>query len=264
MCEEVAEHITAVETFYKPLITGNQSRLAGGDRLWGQFEAAIAAYRKNGIPSLRQVTERVNELVVARIILSDQTLPHSKVQYEPQIGTDARRIDFVVPDVNGGYLYIEVKTVHPQTEDSDKNWGKYETRREMHTESTHYIVRKDWLGAEIYGNSFSARSKFMEYAREFETRLAAANEAQPGQGVLVFCGNGWAWRLSELEDFADFYRTGRHRPDDSFGRMEADEIQRNGIELIRNIGAFGFVKRHSVSVTEESWLPDVLGRSYKL
>jgi hypothetical protein len=264
MCEEVAEHITAVETFYKLLITGNQSRLAGGNRLWRQFEDAIAAYRENGIPSLRQVTERVNELVVARIILNDTTLPHSKVQYEPQIGTDARRIDFVVPDVTGGNLYIEVKTVHPRTEDSDKNWGKYEKRREMHTENTQYIVKKDWLGAELYGNSFSARSKFMEYAREFETRLAAAKEAQPGRGVLVFCGDGWAWHLSQLEDFADFYRTGRHRPDDSFGKMEAEEIQRNGIELIRNIGAFGFVKRHFASVIEEEWLPEVRGPSYRL
>jgi hypothetical protein len=259
MGEEIEAHIAAVETFYKPLITGSQSRLTGGTRLWGQFEDAITAYRKNGTASLNQVVERVNELVVAQIILNDKTLPEGKVQYEPQIGTDARRIDFVVPDVHGAYLYIEVKTVHPRTEDAEKNWEKYEKRRELHSEDTQYVVQKGYLGAEIYGNSFSARSKFMEYAREFEVRLAAANDAQPGRGVLVFCGDGWAWRLSQLEDFADFYRTGRHRPDDSFGRMEAEEIRRSGIQLMRNIEAFGFMKRHFASITEEEWRPEVRG-----
>src|SRR5450755_4690201 len=149
MCEDIA----AVEAFYKPLITGKQSRLAGGNRLWGQFEQAIAAYRKNGKLALKQVTERVNELVVARIILNDKTLPQGKVQYEPKIGAAARRIDFVIPDVGGGHLYIEVKTVHPSTEDSEENWGKYKRRREMHTENTRYTVEKDWRGAELYGNS---------------------------------------------------------------------------------------------------------------
>jgi hypothetical protein len=257
------EHIAAVETFYEPLVTGNQSRLAGGNRLWGQFKDAIAAYRKNGKPSLQQVTERVNELVVARIILNDPAIPHGKVQYEPQIGAADRRIDFVVQDVLGENLYIEVKTVNPRTEDSDKNWEKYKKRRKMHTANTQYIVRKHQLGAEIHGNSFSARSKFMDYAREFETRLADAKEVQPGRGVLVFCGTGMAWDLSDLEDFADFYRTGRHLPDDLFSRMEAWALKEDGIELMRNIGSFGFVERPVACVTEEKWVPEVRGPLYK-
>jgi hypothetical protein len=50
----------------------------------------------------------------------------------------------------------------------------------------------------------------------FEVRLAAAKAIRPGPGVLVFCGSGFAWRLSDLEDFADFYRTAVHRADDPF------------------------------------------------
>ncbi len=259
MCRQVEQHIAAVEAFYKPIITGNQNGLAGGNRLWGQFEQAIAAYHKKGKTALRQVTERVNELVVARIILDDKALPQGKVQYEPKIGTATRRIDFVVPSVRGGRLYIEVKTVHPRTEDSEENWERYKRRREMHTKNTRYTVKKDGLGAELYGNSFSARSKFMEYAREFETRLAEANEAQPGRGVLVFCGNGWDWRLTELEDFADFYCSGRHRPYDAFGKMEAEWLRAEGIELRRNIEAFSFVKRPVRCVKEEQFIAKVRG-----
>jgi hypothetical protein len=36
------------------------------------------------------------------------------------------------------------------------------------------LNRNGW-GVAIYGNSFSARSTFMEYVREFEPRLADAN-----------------------------------------------------------------------------------------
>lgn len=104
----------------------------------------------------------------------------------------------------------------------------------------------------------------MEYAREFEPKLADANRAQPGRGVLIFCGAGWSWRLSELEDFADFYRTGRHRPDDPFGRMEAEGLKEDGTDLMRNIGAFGFMKRNFPPVTEDKWLPEVRGPSYNL
>ena len=99
----------------------------------------------------------------------------------------------------------------------------------------------------------------MEYTREFESRLAVAGETEPGRGVLIFCGNGLDWHVSELEDFADFYRTGHHRPDDPFGKMEAEAIKQEEIEFLRNIAAFGFVKRPTLSVTEEKWIADVRG-----
>ena len=70
--------------------------------------------------------------------------------------------------------YAEVKTVQPRTEDSDANWKKYEERRERFTSKTDFIVGKDWLGAQIFGRSFSARASFLRYALEFEERLDAA------------------------------------------------------------------------------------------
>ena len=258
MSEEAEQHIAAVEATYAPLFASN-SRLDGGARLWGQFTDAIASYRQRGGTGFAPVYERINELAVARILLSDQSLAGVRILYEPPIAVDDRRIDFVVPNVEGSNLYIEVKTVRPTAKDSDQNWHKYEQRRELHTHNVQYIVEQEWKGAAIYANSFSARSKFMEYVRDFEPRLADASQVQLGRGLLVFCGTEMEWNRSELEDFADFYRTGKHREDDPFAAMEAEALRHTSTPLQRNIAAFGFMKRPMDSVVHEKWAADVRG-----
>ena len=49
----------------------------------------------------------------------------------------------------------------------------------------------------------------MTYSQQFEEKLAAANGVRPGEGMLLVCGTGFEWHLSNLEDFVDFYRLGR-------------------------------------------------------
>jgi hypothetical protein len=259
MDDAIEQHIAGVEAAYRQLIIGVGSRLEGGAKLWGQFTDAVASYRKPARSAYSAVYERVNELAIARILLADPTITDCRITYEPRIAADDRRIDFVVPDVKAGNLYIEVKTVRPSAKDTDENWNKCKQRRERHTAHVHYVVEKQWLGAEIYGNSFSARSKFMEYTCDFERRLAGASKVQPGRGLLVFCGTGMQWRRSELEDFSDFYHTGKHRRDDPFARMEAEALSKGGIQLQRNIVAFGYMKRPDHCLEAEKWIADLRG-----
>jgi hypothetical protein len=246
--------IAAVEAHYEPLITSVSSRLHGGATLWAQFEAARDAYDHAKPATFAALAERVNEMAVAELILADPAL-EGELHYEPDILPDGRRIDFVIIGTTEN-TYIEVKTVNPRTADSDANWRKQLDRRKHHPDNVHVVVIKEGLGASIYGSSFSARSRFLDYSREFEVRLAAAKTVRSGNGLLIFCGTGFAWDQSELEDFADFYFTGVHRPDDPFGPMERHEIERAKIDLLRNITAFGFVKRGTDKIeAEKSVLP---------
>jgi hypothetical protein len=167
-----------------PRTVGDDSRLKGGARLWGQFEDAVASYR-GGRTTFAAVYERINELAVARLLLIDHS--RRQILYEPPIAADGSRVDFVVPGAVGGNLYTEVKSVRPTTEDSEENWRKFEKRREYHPTNVKYVVARRCWGRD-YGNSFSARSKFLEYVYDFEPKLAAANSVQPGRGRLVFCG----------------------------------------------------------------------------
>jgi hypothetical protein len=246
-------HIAAVRALYKPIVARETSRLRGGRKLWAQFENAADSCRDGNLAAIHALIERVNELAVARLILNNQAL-EGELHYEPDIIPDGRRIDFVVFGASEN-TYIEVKTISPRADDSDSNWQKHVARSKRHPENVHYTVSKEWLGAQIYGNSFSARGHFLDYTRQFETRLVAANAVHVGSGLLVFCGDGFAWHLSELEDFSDFYFAGTHRTDDPFGPMELYDLQ----ELRRNISAFAFVQRRQDQTTEERCIMPVRG-----
>jgi ribosomal protein L30 len=231
--------VELVRAEYRELIT---TRVLRGDALWAQFEEAVASCRADPNGDDRQTTEKVNELAVAKVLLDDETITGS-ITYEPDFLPDGRKIDFVV-DRGHDNLYVEVKTVRPRTADTDEAWQKFIHREKHHPENVSFLVDKEWMGGAIYGNVFASRAHFLDYTREFETRLAAARATKPGPGVLVFCGTGFAWHKCNLEDFADFYLTGIHRNDDAFALMEQHKIKEKKIKLLRNIDHFAFLRRH--------------------
>ena len=109
------------------------------------------------------------------------------IGYEPEVVLNGTRFDFVATGADGEAVYVEVKTVEPRTDDTSSNWQKVKQRQKRLTDDTHY-VDKDWLGATIFCNSFSARSSFMAYTLETEGKLRAHVAIRSGRGVLVFCG----------------------------------------------------------------------------
>jgi hypothetical protein len=80
--------------------------------------------------------------------------------------------------------------------------------------------------------------------------------------VLVFCGTGFAWGISELEDFADFYRRGQHRVDDPFAAMEQHAIKEKSIELARTLEGFAALHRHHDGTDPLKWVYPVRGPSW--
>jgi hypothetical protein len=219
----------------------------------------VAAFRRNGRAQVAGVRERVNELAVARQILADDSLSGANLLYEPEIVTGGTRFDFVATRPGEMPLYIEVKTVEPQNEDNETNWEKVEWRQKFVTPGVRYYLDKQWMGAAIFNNSFSARASFLNYAIETEAKLKDHNAIQPGHAVLVFCGNGWAWHLSELEDFADFYRNQRHRLDDPFAKMERYDIQNGGGHPSYTLDGFAAMIRQHHETDLTKWVCPVRG-----
>lgn len=254
---EVEEHLAEVEIFYRPFILGGL-RLTGAAKLWRQYEDARDAYRR-GATDFLPVYERINELAAAHVLLADATLNDASIAYETPIAADGSLIDFTASWPGGRTLYVEVKTVHPRTKDTEASWANFEKRSAHHPEQVNYIVHKELMGGQLYGDAFSARSNFLNYSRQFEDRLAAAHAVRPGEGVLLVCGTGFRWHRDELEDFADFYRLGVHREDDPFATMEAHTLAQGSIELKRNIRDFGYIKRPMDHVAPEESFPRVQG-----
>jgi hypothetical protein len=71
-----------------------------------------------------------------------------------------------VADRGRDNAYIEVKTVHPDIADTEAAWENYVKRRELHPKHADFIVKKDWMGGKLYGNTFASRSRFLEYTMD--------------------------------------------------------------------------------------------------
>jgi large subunit ribosomal protein L30 len=209
---ELDSFVDDVTAEYRDMLTGSGSRVARGTVLWEQFEAAVADYHAGHGEDDARLIECVNEMAVAKVLVEDPALQAARIEYEPDL----------LPD--GTYQ-------------------KFEQRRKWHPENVEYVIDPRWMGGAIYGDAFASRSHFLDYTMAFEERLAAAKTIRPGPGILVFCGNGFAWRRSNLEDWADFYHLGRHRADDPFAPMERHHIEQKGITLKRNVDHFAWLQR---------------------
>jgi hypothetical protein len=259
MCERIELFAERVRAAYGEVIVGSASRIVRGRALFDQFEAAVVICSQDSAHG-RLLTERVNELAAAKLLAEDQHLTGA-IEYEPDLLPDGRKIDFVAArgDEN---VYVEVKTVHPDTDDTAEAWNNYVRRRQHHPENVHFTVEREWMGGALYGNVFSSRSHFLEYTLDFEARLAAAKAIRSGPGILVFCGNGFAWRLSDLEDFADFYHAGAHREDDPFALMEQHHMETHGLQILRNVDYFGCLRRHAEQADLERFTLPVRGPAF--
>jgi large subunit ribosomal protein L30 len=239
---ELDPFLAEVTDEYHHLLVGAGNRVTRGNVLWEQFESAVAAHHASHGRDERALIERVNELAVAKLLAEDPALQKARIEYEPDLLPDGRKIDFVV-DRGGDNLYVEVKTVRPKTRATVGAYRKFEERRKWHAENVEFVVDPRSMGGAIYGDAFASRGHFLDYTMAFEDRLAAAKAIRPGPGILVFCGNGFAWRRTNLEDWADFYHLGKHRADDPFGPMERYHIETNGIALKRNVDHFAWLQR---------------------
>lgn len=227
---------------YRDILVDAGSRIIRGSVLWRQFESVVEIYHASHGKDDSRLVEVVNEMAMAKILANDPALPNARIEYEPDILPDGRRIDFVV-DRGKDNLYVEVKTVRPQTKATREAYQKFEDRKKYHPGNVEFVVNPQKQSGAIYGDAFASRSHFLDYTMAFEERLAAAKAIQPGPGILVFCGSGYAWRKSNLENWADFYHLGRHRADDPFGPMEKHTIEKEGIQLKRNVDHFAWLQR---------------------
>jgi len=203
--------------------------------LWAQFENQL---RPAGRSKDDDNYRKGNELAVAKVLLDDKTIA-GPVTYEPDFCRMGARSTRCGPRRDN--LYVEVKRAASN--------GRYRRsvaeiyRPQKHHPRCNFIVEKEWMGRRYFGNVFASRAHFLDYTREFETRLAAAKAIKPGPGVLGFAGRA-SMAQSNLEDFADFFLPATHRGDDAFALMELHHIKEKKIELLRNIDHFAWLRRH--------------------
>jgi hypothetical protein len=261
------DRFAAVEQQLCVPLRGYRARFPTVDRLLSRAERLRGHHRELSPQLVDEFREVQNELTVARHILATDAYPTCELlEYEPDLPLGSRKIDFRVHLSDGSCLYVEVKTIHPQMLN---RWDAYvaTVSRDLLPDNVNAHFEEEWLGGELWHLTTAARSKMLDYTLDFEGKLASCSPDEESISVLVFCGDGFRWHRDELEDFVQFYRSGYHRQDDPFSKMELHAIELKGITLQRTVDHFGFVARRdeaalphrflwSVQSPPEPWLVD--------
>lgn len=91
---------------------------------------------------IREAMELVNEMCVAKKILTASSKEVTCLRYEPPLPCTCLTIDFRSVASDGSITWWDVKTIHPEEKDA---WGKYEehVRRELFPEQVELTLIKN-------------------------------------------------------------------------------------------------------------------------
>jgi hypothetical protein len=231
------------------------ARFKEAEKLIDRFTGHVADWRAGG--AVRALTEDANELAAAAAILaldgSDMVL-----RYEPPLRATRRTIDFVIEWPDGKRSWIDVKTVAPIWIDDDPSWRRFERLAADFPDNATLVVNRAWCGAAISGQEIKARWSFIRRTMELEQKIALLHDDERGAVRLLLCSNG-AFRKDGLEDFADFYRSGRFRQDDWSRNAVARYMQDENANFARTLAGFCFLERDGDAASARELALDVRG-----
>jgi hypothetical protein len=151
-----------------------------------------------------------------------------------------------------------MKTVAPGWQDDDAAWERIQHITAELPANAHLIVQREYAGAALGSQMIKARWSFIQQAVELEARIARLTDIERGPVRLLLCSEG-AWHRDDLEDFADFYRTGKFRADDWAQNAIARYIAERGVTFDRSIAGFCYLERWHDETCARKFTIDVKG-----
>lgn len=241
--------VNKIENHLIECVKTNRDRFPNSKRFLARYNDSVSGVLAQGVQKLRAFHEAHNELCIATTILDDKTDPKvTQLKYEPSIDGCDKRFDFHVDMAKGPVRYIEVKTIHPTTQD---DWKKYQSalNNKRFPKDTFLILENEWLGGELYHNAYASRTKMLDHALDLEEKIESclSNISEKITFLTLFT-NGFHWHLDELEDFIFFYLNGTHFPGDPFSSMEEFVMKENKITFKKSIDHFAFFRRPKTEI----------------
>lgn len=188
-------------------------RFVDARKLAERFEdaASLWALRPSEL-TRRNMIEVGNEIAVAVSLLCWDYREVGVLCYRRPI-ENCLTVDFSLSDSNGNSACIFVRTLVPEWADDDSGWlrlrrAAFEARRSSagrkrkasHTRISTWQVKASWA--------------ILNQTIETEKKVALIQQASPGPIWLLLCSDLSGLACSNLEQFADYYRTGRLLPED--------------------------------------------------
>lgn len=231
------------------------TRFVNSAALVKRFANAVDRWEGGG--DFKPVIHDGNELAAASELLRDMR-PGDRLVYEPKLIGTKKSIDFKVEWHDGGMSWIDMKTVAPLWQDDAAAWARIQAIAKATPANNHLLLDQYFSGAAIGGQWLKARWSFVARAVELEKKIASLTAAECGSVRLLLCNNG-AWHEDDLEDFADFYHSGRFRPDDWAQNAIAAYMAERNITFNRTIAGFIYLERKHDEAQGRQFTIDVKG-----
>jgi len=252
---ELLDFLLKAQTELCDPIGKEKKRFVNADKLLSKFLKVQESFKNNELVRIDEITEIVNEVSIANAILFGFKNCRS-LTYEPPSNSGKKTIDFLIDFDNNDMVYCDVKTIKPEMKDS---WEKFVKHKQYFPENVHLAIEKDWGGGEIYHLMYNARSSMLNYAIELEEKIGIYGKSTKQHYVLIFCSNGFHWRLDEVEDYADFYSTGKHNPRDQFTEMENNYMRSKNVAFKKTIDRFAYFERKDFETKPRKFICPVRG-----
>ncbi len=99
----VTATIEQVQAATSAYVEANAQRLTRCPRLLGRFTEAYVAWKEGRSENAKQITETVNELLIAKCLLQDPLCQH--VEYETPLPGSRKTIDFLFQTTTGNRIF---------------------------------------------------------------------------------------------------------------------------------------------------------------
>jgi hypothetical protein len=250
-----------IETWVGGVEAATVSRLLGDRRfpdapqLVQRFRDGVDRWRDGG--EVLHLIHDANELAAALAMLGSAGADDI-LRYEPPLTATKKTIDFLLVSPGGGRRWFDVKTIGPIWQDDEAGWQRFLAIAKDFPENARLIVAEDMGGAAISGIEFKARFSLVQRTAELEAKAALLTAPERGPVRLLVCSSG-SWRRDALEDFADYYRTGRFRSDDWSRNLISRYMADAGVALGRTLDGFCYLERRHDDIEARLWAPEVRG-----
>lgn len=257
----VLEYMKETMAYFNDSFKAQEARFPNWGKCFGKYVEKAKEIFSNPFGSLRSLEEIHNELCVADALLGINNPYIDKIEYEPKLPSCKKTIDYRC-EASETSIHIDVKTITPKTQSA---WDKFVEIRSkgLIAPNNEFLLDPNYMGGEFWHSFSASRGRMLEYTLELEGKILQSGLATDGcMFILALCGDGVNWHVDQLEDFVNYYRTGKHRYDDGFALMESHYVKEKGIEFSRNVAKFIYLERSLGGIQPKKVVWDVSPPQY--